>query len=519
MHNKNHRESERNGSVRERSRSSRAKINLFGTISMFLLIICSFALDIWVMVSKMLPTKYMILIMLFLLIINAGNVLVQVPRRRKLAGKLICAILSVILSAAMIFGMVALGSVQNALNKISGKLQQTTVIDVIVPANDPAQSIQDAKGYQFGVLKTMDSDMLTATKDDLSGKVGTVQTTPYTSITSLADALYAGEVDAILINDSFISMLTDLNGYKSFSTDTRILYQFNYVTNVSVTDPNANTAKEPFAVYLSGTDARFDDLSVASRSDVNILAVVNPKSKQVLLINTPRDYYVPLAVDEPGAYDKLTHAGIYGVDCSMQTLANLYGIEIPYYARVNFNGFRSLVDALGGITVDSAVEFSVEMGVDGGDGYGGYFSYHEGENELDGAAALAFCRERYAFSDGDNQRGRNQMAVIQGIINKATSPAILAKYQGVLSAVTECVSTNLSYNDITSLVQLTLKGGDGWNIASFSVSGAGDQSDSCYSYPGQSLYVTDMDETSISNAKQLINAVVNGEIPDVNALN
>lgn len=285
---------------------------------------------------------------------------------------------------------------------------------------------------------------------------------------------------------------------------------------------NVSTAKAPFVVYLSGTDARFNDLSVASRCDVNILAVVNPKSKQVLLINTPRDYYVPLAVDQGNSYDKLTHAGIYGVDCSMETLGNLYDVEVPFYARVNFDGFRSLVDALDGITVNSEVAFTTTMGSDGADmdssGSTSTFTFTEGLNNLNGAQALAFCRERYSFAAGDNQRGRNQMAAINGIIEKATSPAILSKYQGVLSAVTDCVSTNMDYDDITSLIQLTLKNGTGWSITSFAVTGIGDYSDTCYSCPGQSLYVMRMDQTAVDNAKQLISQVINGDVPNPDAL-
>jgi LCP family protein required for cell wall assembly len=501
-----------------RSGNYRTKVDLFGIISMFLLLASSLALDIWIMVSKMLPTKYLLLLMIFLLIINAGSVLVQIPLRKNKLGKLICGIVAVLLSAVMIYGMVALGSVQNALAKISGQLQETKLVDVVVAANDPAQAITDARGYQFGILENMDAQTRSTMESDLGSKIGTLQTTSYASVTALADALYAGGIDAIVLDDSFVTMMGELDGYTSFSSDTRILYQFTVTSDIAGGNVNINTAAEPFAVYLSGTDARFNDLSVASRSDVNILAIVNPQSKQVLLLNTPRDYYVPLAVGTSNAYDKLTHAGVYGVDCSKDTLANLYGIEVPFYARVNFDGFRSLVDALGGITVNSEVAFSCQMAADGGDGTLVTFTYQEGPNELNGAQALAFCRERYSFAAGDNQRGRNQMAAIRGIIDKATSPAILAKYQGVLSAVTDCVSTNMNYDDITALVQLTLQGGSGWNITSFAVTGTGDHSDTCYSYPGQSLYVMKIDQTAVSNAKQLISQVMNGDAPNVDAL-
>ena len=173
--------------------------------------------------------------------------------------------------------------------------------------------------------------------------------------------------------------------------------------------------------------------------------------RQILLINTPRDYYLPLAFN--GEMDKLTHAGLYGVQETMAVLDNLYGTETAYYGRINFWGLIDIVDALGGIDVYSDYAFDAAAGDVEGYGYRS-FSFSEGWNHLEGQEALAFSRERYAFSDGDNQRGKNQMAVIQAIISKASSPAVLKNYQTLLSSLSDAFITSLSYDDIASLVQM-----------------------------------------------------------------
>ena len=267
-------------------------------------------------------------------------------------------------------------------------------------------------------------------------------------------------------------------------------------------------------VYCSGIDARDSDVNIKSKSDVNILAVINPQTHQILLINTPRDYYLPLAFN--GELDKLTHAGLYGINESMNVLGNLYGVDVAYYVRVNFDGLVDIVDALGGIDVMSEYEFtSKRMEIPNEDGTGYYFdsySFSEGMNHLDGRAALAFSRERYSFAAGDIQRGKNQMAVIKAIVNKATSSSALSNYQKVLNAVSDAFITNMSYDDIAGLVKLQQKNMTGWNITSYSVYGDGGID---YTYSGGEAYVMYPDYDLVNNAQNLIQAVFNGEVPQV----
>ena len=261
---------------------------------------------------------------------------------------------------------------------------------------------------------------------------------------------------------------------------------------------------EPFVVYLSGVDNR-GELTEDARSDVNILAVVNPLTKRVALINTPRDYYVDLAGTD--SKDKLTHAGLYGVQTSMDTLGGLYGIEVDQYVRINFAGFIDIVDALGGVDVYSDQAFTSV----GSPGYYDPTTFEEGWNHLDGAAALAFARERHAFATGDIQRGINQMKVIDAMLDKIKSPALLTSYSKLLAAVADNFVTSLSSNEITALVRMQLSDFASWDIENYSVTGSSSSSTHCYSAQGQKLYVMKPDEDSVAQAQALIQSVLSGE--------
>ena len=275
------------------------------------------------------------------------------------------------------------------------------------------------------------------------------------------------------------------------------------MTSGLLTGAEANKiTKEPFVVYLSGVDNR-GDLTEKARSDVNILAVVNPTTKQAALINTPRDYYVDLA----GTDSKDKHAGLYGVETSMATLGNLYGVNVEHYLRINFAGFINIIDAIGGVDVYSDQAFTSV----GSPGYYDPTTFAEGWNHLDGKSALAFARERHAFKTGDIQRGINQMKVIDAMVNKLKSPALLMGFSKLMDAAADCFVTSLSQEQISALVRMQLGDLANWDIQSYTVTGSGAKSTKCYSAKGQSLYVMKPDENSVNEAKALIAAVLGGE--------
>lgn len=269
--------------------------------------------------------------------------------------------------------------------------------------------------------------------------------------------------------------------------------------------PAVVVAKEPFIIYLSGLDTRGNsEIQEKGLSDVNMLLVVNPSTKELLMVNVPRDYYVPL-YGEKDKMDKLTHAGTFGVNCSMKTLNSLFDIDCNYYVKVNFKSVVDIVDALGGITVTSDFDFSSRFSLSGKRYY-----FNKGENVLTGDEALAFARERKSFELGDRQRGIHQQKVIDAVLKKAMSPAILniKNFQKVLSGVTDNVKTNISYNDISDLIRMQLNDMSSWSIKTISVSGTGTSKPS-YASGGEVLYVMIPDMSTVEQAKKEIDAVLN----------
>lgn len=260
--------------------------------------------------------------------------------------------------------------------------------------------------------------------------------------------------------------------------------------------------KNPFVVYLSGSDTRNDELDENSRSDVNILAVVNPVTHDILLVNTPRDYYV----ENPNCdnrMDKLTHCGLGGTECSMQALEQLYDIDkINYYGRINFTGFETLVDAIGGVDVYSDVAFTTEASTG--------VHINQGENHLNGYEALAFARERHALASGDFARGENQMEVIKAIASKVTSSdALIKNYSGIMDSLGGMFETSTPKNLIQNAVKIQLSNSTSWNIKSYAVTGK--VGTAMCAAAGQNLSVVFQDEESVNQAKTYINQVLNGE--------
>ena len=250
-----------------------------------------------------------------------------------------------------------------------------------------------------------------------------------------------------------------------------------------------------FTTYFSGIDV-WGWTDTKSRSDVNLLAVVNTDTRHILLINTPRDYFVEMPISS-GAKDKLTHAGLYGVDNSMGTLENLYDTKIDYYLRLNFSGFESIIDTLGGVDVYSEYDFTVDP----------IKHYTEGYNHLTGLEALAFVRERHAFASGDNQRGRNQMALLQAMIKKVCSVDFLMNYDEIMEQLTDMYRTNMPTELVADLIFNQLSDDSEWTIDTFSVTGSSGK-ERTYSTPNTAAYVMIPNVDDIAQAKELMAAVL-----------
>ena len=375
---------------------------------------------------------------------------------------------------------------------------------IAVRADDPAETLEDAADYTFGVQFSKGSDNMQAAVSDIQKQIGSeIQTTECDSVQTQAQQLLDEEVDAIIYNGAYTSLMEE--NVTDFSKKIKILYTFDIRVQLDFGNSGAtddSITKEPFTIYISGIDT-YGEVSETSRSDVNLIAVVNPKTYQILLVTTPRDYYVPIPGVSGGQKDKLTHAGIYGIDASMRTLGELYETDINYYARLNFTSLIDIVDTLGGVDVYSELAFQT------GTESGCIVDVQEGWNHLNGEQALAFSRERHALADGDNQRGKNQQAVLTAMLRKCLSPTMLLKAGTIMNQVSIEVETNLSQAQINSLIKYQLNKNATWTIQSVAATGTNDKG-YCYSSGDTPLFIMDPDEDVVQEIIDLANVVEEG---------
>lgn len=285
-----------------------------------------------------------------------------------------------------------------------------------------------------------------------------------------------------------------------FEKNIRIIYTIDINKKIENIEKPVTTNKEPFTIYISGIDT-YGSISTTSRSDVNILVTINPNTGTILLTSIPRDYYVRLH-GTTGYKDKLTHAGIYGIDMSTSTIEDLIGIDINYYVRVNFNTLIKVIDEIGGIDIYSDINFTAWTDKS--------CKFSEGTNSVGGKCALAFSRERYSYQSGDRHRGQNQQAVITAIIKKVSSDKnLILKYNNILDSLNGTFQTNMQLEDITNLIKNQIDNNTNWNIESISLDGY-DSSNYTYSYSGSKLYVMEPNYTTIETAKNKITEVLKG---------
>lgn len=502
---------------KKKTNTKKRKLNAKGwrKISIIVLVVQAlFELIAFVTAAKtgMLPMKYMValgLILVLLLFLEGQLLLYKYTKTknkntgkvRRTAGFVLAGITTLICLYVSLF----LGKVNSTLDEMtSDTVTISEIAGVYVLIDDPAQDIKDAADYTFAYTLSSGKETTLETIDAINDEVkGEVETVEYASIPEMVDALRAGEVQAMIMDETYEAVLNDTEGYEEFSTTVRIIFEHTRSYTQEKEDSNLDVTKDCFAVYISGSDTRSAKLA-KSRSDVNILAFVNPNTKQILLLNTPRDYYVDISIAS-GQKDKLTHCGLYGVDCSMDTLAGLYGLDdINFYVQMNFEGFKKLIDELGGVTVVSEESFTSIHDAN--------YSYVKGENYVDGQAALYFVRERYHLSGGDLTRGRHQMALISAVVDKVTgSTKLLTNYGGIMDSLEGMFSTDVGQEDISGLVNMQLSDGGKWTIKSFAVDGEGSSS-TTYSMPKQKSYVMIPNETKIAKAKELIQKVYDGEV-------
>ena len=480
----------------------------------------------------MLPMKYMGLaisvVVFLLLLIFAFFFLLPIKKKveeqaaeeqpvKKPVAKYVLRSIAMILAIAMVVvdvvGIQMVNKFEETMANMSEEEQQEEkeseivkieeyVFGVFVRTEDKAENLDDVKRYDLGYSLAYDRNntrmSINVIENDLDRKLKLEE---FRDIFEMVDMTLSGEKDGFILSTDYLDILADQEGYEDIADKIKCVHECTVTIETDVAEKEEvpfDITKDTFVVYLSGHDTTF--ATKRANSDVNILAVVNPATKQVLLINSPRDSYVEISVSPDGALDKLTHCGTYGVECSVDTLSELYDVDISYYAQLNFTGFMKLIDAVGGISVYS------EKHIETFDGY----TFVKGMNELNGDQALRFVRERKMYG-GDRVRGRHQMEVIKGLIAKMSSGALLRNYDDVLDSMGKYFKWNLPQEDISALVKMQLGDMAEWNVQMYAITGTGDNKTS-YSLPNLSTYVMIIDPATVDHAKTLIDMVYDGEI-------
>ena len=309
-------------------------------------------------------------------------------------------------------------------------------------------------------------------------------------------SLLAGETKAIVLNSVFENLIEQ--EYPEHAKKIKKIYTKELTKTVEAPKVSQNKA---FNIYISGIDT-YGPISSVSRSDVNIIMTVNQETKKILLTTTPRDAYVPIADGGNNQNDKLTHAGIYGVDASIHTLENLYGIDLNYYARLNFTSFLKLIDLLGGVDVNNDQEFT---------SLHGNYHFPVGNVHLDSEQALGFVRERYSLANGDGDRGRNQQKVISAIVQKLTSAEALKNFDDIMQSLQDSVQTNMPPETMVSLVNAQLVSGGKYTVITRDLKGTGRMDLPSYAMPDSSLYMLEVDPNSLETLKTEIKDIMEGK--------
>ena len=483
--------------------SRRSGSNKLGTVCIVLQTIASVALMAVLYLLGMIPEKYLILAAAILFFLWCVTLNSQAARRKRgTLGK----VFSLFMAVVMFTGSYYVAQANNMIGKITGSNYKVDKMVVAVRADDSAEMIEDAANYTYGVQFEKGADNIQTAVTDIEKQIGvdTIELKEYDSVQDQARALVDGDCDAIIYNSAYTTLMEEaVDGY---SDKVKVLYTFNIRVELDFGNSTGATddsiIKEPFTVYISGIDV-YGDVSETSRSDVNIIAVVNPQTHQILLVTTPRDYYVPIPGISGGQRDKLTHAGIYGIDASMRTLGELYETDINYYARLNFTSLIDIVDTLGGIDVYSELAFTTSKDSE----Y--IMDVQEGYNHFNGKETLAFCRERHNLPDGDNQRGKNQQAVITAMLKKCLSPTMLLKANTIMEQVSKDVETNMTQEQINALIKYQLNNNATWTIQSVAAEGTNTKG-TCYSSGDTELFIMEPIESSVQNIIDLVNVVEEG---------
>lgn len=467
--------------------------NIVGISLGILLLIITISFITLLKVLNIVPSKYFVygtiiisiitLIIIIFLLIKSKNILLKVI-------KTLCYILAITLIGVYSFGIYYLNKTMNFIDNISIMNEEITNYYIVVLATSKYQETSDLYGLTLAYYDKTNQDIIDRIKLEL-------KYTTTNDINKLKDKLFSQEVEAILISDIIKNKLEE--DYDNFTDNIKILETISIKNKIEDITKKVSIKNTPFNVLISGIDT-YGDINQTSRNDVNIIATINPNTNEILLTSIPRDYYVRLHGTE-GYKDKLTHASYYGINMQVQTIEDIFDIDINYYVKVNFSTVIELVDELGGIEVYA--DQNVYLGQN--------CQIKQGYNNVDGKCALAFSRERHSYLDGDRHRGRNQQEVIKAIFNKLNNAStLISEYTNILNVLNGKFATNMDMNEVLNLIKYELDDLKDYSIESIQVDGYGDMGET-YSYPYQKLWIMIPYQDTIDSAKSSINKVLNNK--------
>lgn len=433
---------------------------------------------------NVLPLKYFLIVGIVLLLVIFILCFKLIRKKTKFFSRIFFSVVAIIFIGVIYYILTYINATYDFMNSMVLNNFETITYDVVIPNSSNIEKVKELKNSSISYLE---SDSNYSKAKLLLRKDINYQENPCKNINSIISSFENSK--ALFIEDSYYNILKE---EYDFVKDTKVIKTYKLIVKKDK-KTNSSTTSKPFIIYISGIDT-YGKISSVSRSDVNIVAVVNPALEKILLVSIPRDYYVKLH-NTNGYNDKLTHAGIYGIDMSVNTIEDLLDINIDYYLRLNFSTLTKSIDLLDGVDVYSDITFNPTTNPD--------LTIYQGLNHMNGEEALAFARERYAYQTGDRHRGENQQAIIEAVIKKLSNPKNITKYKDILNSLDGTFETDMSYKDITNLVKLQISKNIDWNVTSISLDGKGSMMPT-YSMGERKLYVMIPDEETVVNAKNKI---------------
>lgn len=503
-----------NGNGKKKKKKNKRPISKFMTIFM----IISLALLIFQIIKlNLLPAKLIVLVSLVMIILCLIVLLIFHYKAKKFLPRILAGFVALCMCVGLAYGNYFIYKTDDTFDVVTSLADsKATMTSIVVLKSSSIKKEKDLKGKTIGTILDMDKVATKRMLKDLDSDNIKYKTKDYSTLDDMMEAFYAGEVDAICLNEKYRDILHESEAYFNFQTDSRVVHQNVHYTKVekndNPSDPVNDISKDAFTVLVSGNDSYGTLQDSNTRSDANLLLTVNPKTGTILMTSIPRDYYVELVCpeDDPelacpeGSSDKLTHSGLMGVKSTEETIEKALGIKINYNVRINFSSVVNLVDALDGIDLDIKKGEEVDIFY-----VNSQPGLSVGKHHVDGETALAFARERHAYLDGDNQRVRNQQKVFKAIFKRIVSPKMITNYGKFMDALAVAFDTNLSGDEISNFVKYELNNMPDWKIESYAIVAEPDYQ---FCYQSQS-YASVVQQNDIMNevARKKIEAVLNGK--------